>query len=140
MRDHNVDPRRIYVTGCSAGGLFSAAMAARRSSYIAAAAANAGGWAMPVTWQNNHTPALMTVHPLGGLDQVLIDFGATSKKADDAFKGRGGFVINCVHESTHCARGLGPSFWQFFESHPFGVAPEPWSTVPSGFLAGCKIY
>jgi hypothetical protein len=95
---------------------------------------------MPVTWQNNHTPALLTVHPRGGLDQVLIDFGATSKMADDAFKARGAFVINCVHDSTHCARGLGPSFWQFFEAHPFGVAPEPWSTVPSWFLGGCKIH
>ena len=44
VRNHNIDPRRIFATGCSAGGLFSAAMAARRSNYIAAAAPNSGGW------------------------------------------------------------------------------------------------
>ena len=42
VRDHNVDPRRVFTTGCSAGGLFATAMAARRSSYIAAAAPNSG--------------------------------------------------------------------------------------------------
>ncbi len=38
VRDHNVDPRRIYTTGCSAGGLFAAALGAARSRYIAAVA------------------------------------------------------------------------------------------------------
>jgi poly(3-hydroxybutyrate) depolymerase len=140
VRDHNVDPRRIYVTGCSAGGLFAAAMAARRSSYVAAAAANAGGWAMPVTWQNNHTPALLAAYPGYQGGPVVIDFRATSKLAGDAFKKRGGFVIDCAHDSTHCARGLGPSFWQFFDAHPFGIAPEPWSMAPPGFIGRCKIY
>jgi dienelactone hydrolase len=138
VRDHHVDPRRIFVTGCSAGGLFSGAMAARRSSYVAAAAINTGGWTVDVTWQNAHTPALMAAYPAHSV--MLIDFALTSKKAADAFKGRGGFVLACPHNGSHCVKDLGPSVWRFFEAHPFGVTPQPWSSVPSGFFSGCKIY
>jgi len=30
VRDHGIDPRKVYATGCSAGGLFTAAMLAIR--------------------------------------------------------------------------------------------------------------
>src|SRR6202008_2682903 len=43
VRDHGIDPRRIYTTGCSAGGLQAGGMAMMRSGYIAAAAPNSGG-------------------------------------------------------------------------------------------------
>ena len=43
IRDRNVDPRRVYATGCSAGGLFSVAMGIVRSGYMAAVASNSGG-------------------------------------------------------------------------------------------------
>jgi poly(3-hydroxybutyrate) depolymerase len=62
VANHNIDPRRVYATGCSAGGLFSTAMASNRSSYLAAAAPNSGGSSGFLTWQNMHTPALMTIH------------------------------------------------------------------------------
>jgi poly(3-hydroxybutyrate) depolymerase len=142
VRDHNIDPRRIFATGCSAGGLFSAAMAARRSNYMAAAAPNSGGWVAPVTWQNNNTPALMTIHGAPGVDVVVVDFSNTSKTADDAFKARGGFVINCNHGGGHCGGGsLAPAIWQFFKAHPYGVEPKPWTGgLPAGFPSTCKIY
>jgi predicted esterase len=140
VRDHNIDPRRIYATGCSAGGLFSAAMAAERSSYIAAAGTNSGGWVLPVTWQNDHTPALMTVHGAMGTDVVIVDFATTSQTADDAFKARGGFVIDCNTGGGHCGGGgLAGDIWKFFQAHTFGVSPEPWSALPAGFSSFCKI-
>jgi predicted esterase len=144
VRDHNVDPRRVYATGCSAGGLFSTAMAVNRSSYVAAAAPNSGGLILPPRFQNDYTPALMTIH--GGNDVVGVNFADTSKTADDAFKGRGGFVINCNHGAGHCgftgqAAGLSDDIWQFFTAHPYGVDPKPWTGgLPGGFDAACKIY
>jgi hypothetical protein len=38
VQNHNIDPRRIYVTGCSAGGLMASAMSVMRSRYVAAVA------------------------------------------------------------------------------------------------------
>jgi hypothetical protein len=141
VQNHNVDPRQVFATGCSAGGLFSGAMAASRSSYMAAAAPNSGGWTIPVMFQNDNTPALMTIHGAPGLDVVIIDFSDSSKTADDGFKARGGFVINCNHGGGHCGGGgLAGDIWKFFKAHPYGVDPHPWTSLPSGFNSACKIY
>ncbi|HKU41710.1 MAG TPA: hypothetical protein VJR89_26315 [Polyangiales bacterium] len=142
VKNHNVDPRRAFATGCSAGGLMSGSMAALRSTYIAAAAPNSGGWTAPLQFQNKHTPALMTIHGAPGVDVVIIDFSNSSATADKAFKAAGGFVINCNHGGGHCGGGgLAGDIWKFFKAHPFGVNPYPWqSALPSGFSSKCKIY
>ena len=141
VRDHNIEPHRIFVTGCSAGGLFSGAMAAARSSYIAAAAPSSGGWAAPVKFQDMHTPALMTIHGALNQDDLIVHFSDTSAMADMAFKMRGGFVIDCDHGGGHCGgAGLAPDIWTFFKAHPYGVDPEPWTSLPAGFNAACMIF
>jgi poly(3-hydroxybutyrate) depolymerase len=140
VKNYNVDPHRVFATGCSAGGLFSGAMAAARSNYIAAAAPNSGGWTVPVAFQNNYTPALMTIHGAPGSDVVIIDFSESSMTADMAFKARKGFVINCNHGGGHCGGGgLAGDIWTFFKAHPYGVNPEPWTALPAGFNPVCKI-
>jgi len=141
VQNYNVDPRRIFATGCSAGGLFSGAMAAARSQYMAAAAPNSGGWVLPVAFANDHTPALMTIHGAPGVDVVVIDFSDASATADKGFKDRGGFVINCNHGGGHCGGGgFAPDIWEFFKAHPYGVDPEPWTSLPPGFNSVCQIY
>jgi len=141
VRDHNVDPRRVYVTGCSAGGLFSAAMGALRSSYVAAVAPNSGGFVFPVPFENDYTPALMTVHG-GAIDMVGVSFPQTSATADASYKNRGGFVVNCDHGGMHCGGALlYGNVWDFFKAHPYGVDPYPWAGgLPAGFSAQCRIY
>jgi len=142
VKNHNVDPKRVFATGCSAGGLFSGAMAAARSNYMAAAAPNSGGWTAPVAFQNMWTPALMTIHGAMGRDVVIVDFANTSATADNAFKKRGGFVINCDHGGGHCGGGgFAGDIWKFFKAHTYGVSPSPWKdALPSGFNAKCKIF
>jgi acetyl esterase/lipase len=146
VANHNVDPRRIYTTGCSAGGLFATAMAALRSSYVAAVAPNSGGltFAGAVSFENDYAPALMTMHG-GSSDNVLgLDFAMSSRTADTAFKNQGGFVINCDHGGRHCgARALAGNVWDFFKAHPYGVepAPSPWTSgLPSGFSSDCALF
>lgn len=112
-----------------------------RSSYIAAAASNSGGWIQPVTFQDAHTPPLMTVHGASGVDVVVVDFSQTSAAADQAFKARGGFVVDCNTGGSHCqGDGLAGDIWTFFEAHPFGITAEPWSALPNGFSSECTIY
>jgi predicted esterase len=141
VRDHGIDPRKIYTMGCSAGGLMSAATAALRSSYIAAAAPNSGGFPVLVpAFQNGHTAPLMTVHGMKGADVVVIDFADASALADMTFKMRGGFVIDCDTGGGHCGGApLAGDVWTFFQAHPFGVSPEPWTSLPPGFSSQCKI-
>src|SRR6185295_13608083 len=93
-----------------------------------------------VSWQTAHTPALMTVHGAPGQDVVVIDFSQTSATADTVFKQHGGFVIDCNTNGNHCGGGgLAPDVWTLFKAHPFGVAPEPWSVLPTGFSNLCTI-
>lgn len=142
VKNHNIDPKRVYSTGCSAGGLFAGAMGAARSNYMAAIAPNSGGWTVPVAFQNMWTPALMTVHGRPGGDVVIVDFSMTSMTADAAYKQRGGFVINCDHGGGHCGGGgLSGDMWEFFKAHPYGTSPSPWKdALPSGFNSKCKIF
>jgi predicted esterase len=142
VKDHGIDPHKIYTMGCSAGGLMSAATAALRSSYIAAAAPNSGGFpVLTPAFQNNHTPALMTVHGKKGSDVVVIDFADASALADMTFKQKGGFVIDCDTGGGHCGGApLAGDVWKFFQAHPFGVSPPPWAGgLPAGFSTQCKI-
>jgi hypothetical protein len=143
VQDRNVDPRRAFTTGCSAGGLMATSMAVDRSGYIAAAGPNSGGMiSTTLPWQNDHTPGLMTVHGKMGTDVVIIDFANSSNQADTVFKGRGGFVIDCDTGGGHCGgAALFPAVWQFFKAHPFGVDPSPWAGgLPAGFASQCKIF
>jgi len=141
VANHNVDPRRVFSTGCSAGGLFAGAMGALRSNYMAAVAPNSGGLTTRVQFQNGWTPALMTIHGAPGTDVVIIDFSNSSKTADDAYKMRGGFVINCNHGGFHCGgTPLAPDVWEFFKAHPYGTKPSPWTALPAGFNSDCEIY
>ncbi|HEY6879166.1 MAG TPA: prolyl oligopeptidase family serine peptidase [Polyangiales bacterium] len=142
VKNNGIDPRKIYTTGCSAGGLQATCMGALRSSYIAAAAPNSGGQVRPMMFQDSkHTPSLMTMHG-GSADNVGVSFATTSKAADDAFKKAGGFVMNCNHNGDHCRAPaeLQTAAWEFMKAHPFGVDPEPDSSVPDNFPDYCTIY
>ena len=141
VKNRNVDPHRIYTAGCSAGGLMATAMAMQRSQYIAAAAPNSGGLTFGGAFSSMHTPALMTIHGAPGSDVVGVDFSQTSATADMAWKKRGGFAIDCNTGGGHCGGGgLAGDAWKFFQAHPFGIDPEPWTAMlPAGFSSMCKL-
>ena len=140
VRDQGIDPRRIYTTGCSAGGLQAGCMGALRSSYIAATAPNSGGEVMKLAIQDpTRVPAVMTMHG-GSSDMVIVSFATTSAAYDTQMKGAGSFVINCNHGGGHCGApaALQSAAWQFMKAHPFGVAPEPYSAaLPASFPSYC---
>jgi poly(3-hydroxybutyrate) depolymerase len=145
VQEHNIDPRRIYTTGCSAGGLMSGVMAFHRSSYLAGAAPNSGGLTaetLGVLEDPDHVPALMTMHGARGTDMVIIDFADASQSLYTAITAKGGFAINCDHGGGHCAapKELKLAMWQFMKDHPFGVSPEPYANgLPASFPSYCQI-
>lgn len=143
VRDHAIDPRRIYSTGCSAGGLQAGCMGAMRSSYIAAVAPNSGGEVSRQPIEDpTHTPAVMTMHG-GSSDVVVVAFSRTSATYDAHMKEAGSFVVNCDHGGGHCRAPseLYSAAWEFMKAHPFGVEPSPFeSGLPNSFPDYCKIY
>jgi predicted esterase len=143
VRDHGIEPRRIYTTGCSAGGLQAGCMGALRSSYVAAVVPNSGGLVFNQPIQNaTRTPAVMTMHG-GASDQVVVAFSQTSATYDKLMKGAGSFVVNCDHGGGHCAAPakLYTAGWEFMKAHPFGAEPEPYASgLPESFPDYCSVY
>jgi predicted esterase len=141
VRNHGIDPRRVYTTGCSAGGLQAGCFATLRSSYVAAAAPNSGGIVFPQTIQDRaHIPAIMTMHG-SAADTVIVTFSQTSATLGNQIKNAGGFVVNCNHGGGHCAAptALQRAAWTFMKAHPFGTKPSPYENgLPSGFPSYCK--
>jgi predicted esterase len=144
VQNHNIDPRQIYVTGCSAGGLMTGVMALTRSGYVAAAAPNSGGVPQP-TWMlgdPDHTPAIFAMHGGEG-DMVYVNFGDTSRSLGDQINEGGGFFVECNHMIGHCLAPpeLYESAWDFMKAHPFGVKPEPFAAgIPDDYPDYCSIY
>jgi predicted esterase len=143
VKNHGADSRRIYSTGCSAGGLQTGCMAMVRSSYLAAVAPNSGGSVFPQPWQSEHTPAVMTMHGAAGRDVVVVDFSNTSASFDMAAKSHGGYVVNCDHGGGHCMApgNLQQAAWQFMKDHPWNT-PSPWMAngIPAGTPEYCKVF
>jgi len=142
VKNNGIDSRRIYTTGCSAGGLQSGCMAQSRSSYIAAAAPNSGGVVAPQAWQDKNSPAVFTMHG-GSSDVVIVTFSQTSKTFDMSAKTHGSFVVNCDHGGGHCAApaALQTAAWEFMKAHPFGFGTSPWAGgIPANIPMSCKIF
>ena len=144
VKNHNINPKRIYTTGCSAGGLMSGCMAIQRSNYLAATAPNSGG--ITIGYGKFQDPtriaAVMTMHG-SSADNVIVAFAETSEAYDNYMQEKGAFVINCDHGGGHCGApaALQQSAWQFMKDHPFGTHPSPYAGgLPSGFHKACKIW
>jgi predicted esterase len=143
VQNHNIDPRQIYVTGCSAGGLMAGVMSLERSSYVAAAAPNSGGITAPTFRIEDSTrvPALMTMHGGAG-DNVIVNFGDTSRQLAAVLGPLGSFIVDCNHNSGHCGApaSLHEKAWEFLLAHPFGTQPSPFASgLPSDFPDFCAV-
>ena len=143
VRDHGIDPRRIYSTGCSAGGLQTGCMANTRSSYIAAVAPNSGGVVFSQPLEDPaHVPAAFTMHGGTG-DNVIVNFGDTSRTFGNAISGAGGFWVECNHMMGHCRTpsDLQEAAWEFLKAHPFGTTPSPYEPgLPASFPSYCEVH
>jgi len=126
IRDYNINPRRVYSMGCSAGGLEAGCMALTRSSYVAAVAPNSGG-ILGATFQNAHAPAVMTMHGSQASDSVIVNFADRSVILDQQIRDAGGVAYDCNHGGGHCGApaNLLDAAVDFLLAHPFGVSPEP---------------
>ena len=140
----NIDTRRIYTSGCSAGGLQAGVMLYARSSYLAAVMPNGGGTVLTsfALDDPSHVPALITAHGAPSTDSPIVDFTQASAIEDKDVVSKGGTVVDCNHGGGICSAPASviAAQWQFCNDHPFGVSPEPYANgLPSGFPSACKI-
>lgn len=142
VAEHNIDPARIHVTGCSAGGLMAGAMAADRSNYVASALLESGGLLGPRPLQNPaYAPAVISNHG-GARDVVVVPFEATSAELNDLIVENGGFAVDCNHGIGHCRSpaDLIERGWDFLEAHPYGTSRPYSEGLPDDFPAYCSIW
>jgi predicted esterase len=143
IKNNNIDPNKIFVTGCSAGGLMTGTMALQRSYYVAAAAPNSGGLTTSFgkLADATHVPATFCMNGGDG-DTVIINFGTTCANLDGVIKAAGGFAVDCNHASGHCGAPatLHEFAWTFMKAHPFNVGPSPYKAgLPATFPQYCTI-
>jgi hypothetical protein len=138
----NIDKRRIYSAGCSAGGLQTGGMAFARSSYIASAMTISGGHGGDFPLQDPaHVPAVTTGEGREGADIAVIDFTAASKALATEIVNAGGFAVDCVHPNAHCGspQDLIAAQWRFLKDHPFGTTKDPYAGgLPASFPTFCQ--
>ncbi len=120
-----LDPRRIFTTGDSAGGLQSAWMAYARSGYLAAVAPLSGGilgangfYLAPTTSPQDPTnvPAAIVTHGAAGVDVYEVDFAVASAAYEADIAAKGGFSLDCNTGGGHVSGPpqICPGIWQDF--------------------------
>jgi hypothetical protein len=153
IKQNLIDPKHIHVAGYSAGGLQTVYMWHARSGYVASVISYSGGEIAindatasdaPLEDSTNIAPAI-AAHGAAGQDSLVVDFANASATWEMNIKSAGGFSIDCNDGGNHTAfftsraPPLKAVAWKFFQDHPFGVKPEPYSSLPSGYPTYCKI-
>ncbi len=140
-----IDTRRIHTAGMSAGGLMAVEYADARSGHLASITSYSGGplpslLGAPIQDPDNKFAAMIVY---GGPSDVvgLADFERLAETYQAELTQRGHFSFVCNHGMGHTIpAGIGASTLQFFEDHPFGVAPEPYAqALPASFPDYCKL-
>jgi hypothetical protein len=142
---YNVDPRRVYQTGVSAGGLWVTYLSGtERVDRVAAVVPISGGlgelsyWKMPWSPQPNKFPSLIIWG--GPTDQLGLDFHEASLKYRDVLLADGHFVATCMHDAGHGVPPFEPpeghtkfyAMWKFMLDHPYGLPAGTSPYLPGG--------
>jgi hypothetical protein len=138
-----IDKRRIYASGCSAGGLAAGTMAYMRSGYLAGVQLDSGGTILDEALQDpEHVPALIAAHGASDTDIVIVNFAELSVELAMRIASSGGFAVRCDHGGGHCGTpsAIREAQWQFLLAHPYGTKPSPYEAgLPSSFPRQCQI-
>jgi hypothetical protein len=78
----------------------------------------------------------------GDTDNVIVNFGDTSRQLISTLSPLGAFLVECNHGSGHCGApaSLHENAWEFMKAHPFGTDPSPYEGgLPDDFPSYCSI-
>ena len=131
----DIDNRKVYTTGFSAGALWSTYLLVNRSDYFAAASIFSGGTGVVVTYQtpNYKMPVLLAWGGENDTYMGVVSFDEMTKNFSAALREDGHFVVECNHGpyaqagQGHTIPFTGPTW-----GHKFMFAHE-WSDGTSPF-------
>ena len=133
----NLDSERIHVSGMSNGGLMTGLLTAVRAELLASTAPMSGGVLVSVPEIENILPLLII---WGGEEDEAFDqdFDTLAQGLREKFDDH--FQVNCNHGLGHEVNAsFFPYVFTFFEDHPLGVNPEPYSEgLPDVFPEFCE--
>ena len=155
MKQLPIDTRHIHTAGYSAGALQAVYVWYARSGYVASIISYSGGDATINTaamQDPSNFPAAIVAHGGMGVDTYSVpgstssvDFSQTSAAWESVISADHGSYIDCNDGGNHVAffqtraPNLKPVSLRFFLDHPFGITPEPYTTLPTGFPSYCKL-
>ncbi len=134
----DVDTRKIYTSGFSAGALWSSYLVMHRSEYLASAAIFSGGTGSLV--RSDETPEVdIPILGFHGGDADVYGGIVNFKDQMNQFLGNldsdGHFVVVCDHGEGHTIpEGALDGALQFLTDHSFGDAASPHESSLPGFL------
>jgi len=140
----DIDNRRVYATGFSAGALWTSFLLTRRGEYLAAAATLSGGVGMAVSYQ---TPGydMPVLVAWGGASDVYggggfsVSFQTESGKMIDNLTNDGHYVVECDHGGGHTVPWGGDAWVKtFLFDQVWNDGSTPYTdSVPPGFPEYC---
>jgi predicted esterase len=135
---HDLDRRRVYVTGFSGGALWTSYLTMQRADYLAASAIFSGGSDGPQRFNPYATPAwplpVLMTHG-GPSDVVIVNFQTITSQMASKLRNDGSTVIVCNHNSGHTVpSGFRDWVYPFLKAHKYGMDPSPYvdGADPSG--------
>jgi predicted esterase len=138
---YQVDDKRIYATGMSAGGLMTTFLIIARSEQLAAAVPFSGGLYAHAYQSPAESIPVMLVW--GGPSDTYgsFSFDVASQDFSDGLQADGHFVVECEHTGGHTIpNGADDMAWLFFQDHPKSIDAEPWiSALPSELPSYCAL-
>lgn len=153
----NVDDRRVYGIGVSAGGLWATYLSTtERADHFAAFEILSGGLGdMLGVWRMEYAPTARKFPAIvlwGGMaDWLGLDFNLASIRYRDALIDDDHFVVECIHDAGH---GMPPveveegetkfrMLWRFMLDHEYdlepGASPYHEAGLPDVFEDWCRV-
>lgn len=125
---YNIDNRRVYTTGFSAGSLWSTYLVVNRGEYLAAASIFSGGTGLVVEYATpgNTLPVLLAWGGSVDVYMGVVDFQVMSLDFSEKLRADGHLVAECNHGLGHTVPFNGPAWghrWLF--AHQWGDSDSP---------------
>jgi predicted esterase len=147
IEQRHSDPRHIHAAGWQAGALQAVYMWYARSGYVASVVSYSGGvdTINQVALQTPYAAPTLVAHGAMGSDTLILDFATASAEWESIIATDDGTYVDCNGSGddldffTQLGPDLKPVAWQFLDDHPYGVSPEPYTSLPSDFPAFCAL-